>query len=120
MGAWENRGGGGGADMVVEGERARGESLTWWEPARRNRGNYTTMLKEGRKQEERGRSCKVCTPIPTPPPPPTPQFGNSRGSFYHLSHISYSKLIKLNGPIGLASGDIVCLTLKLTDNKIIM
>ena len=69
MGAWENRGGGGGADMVVEGERARGESLTWWEPARRNRGNYTTMLKEGRKQEERGRSCKVCTPIPTPPLP---------------------------------------------------
>ena len=27
------------------------------------------MLKEGRKQEERGRSRKVCTPVPGPPPP---------------------------------------------------
>ena len=104
--------------MVVE-ERAGGESLKWWEPARRNRGNYTTMLKEGRKQEERGRSRKVCTPVPAPPSP-TPQFGKSRGSFYHLSHISYSKLIKLNGPIALSSGAIVCLTLKLTDNNKIM
>ena len=35
---------------------------------RRNRGNYTTMLKEGRKQEEKGRSRKVCTPVPAPLP----------------------------------------------------
>ena len=77
------------------------------------------MLKEGRKTEERGRSRKVCTPVPTPPCP-TPQFGKSRGSFYHLSHISYSTLIKLNGPIALSSGAIVCLTLKLTDNNKIM
>ena len=106
--------------MVGE-ERARGESLKWWEPARRNRGNYTTMLKEGEKKKKGAGAARFTPPSPPPPPPPpTPQFGKSRGSFYHLSHISYSKLIKLNGPIALSSGAIVCLTLKLTDNNIII
>ena len=72
--------------MVGE-ERARGESLKWWEPARRNRGNYTTMLKEGEKKKK-GAGAERFTP-PSPPPPPSPYTTIWKESGKFLSPITH-------------------------------